>query len=154
MEPVDLNQLTTTICALLAPDAIAKHIDFSLDCQIKPATINASKTSIDILLRNLIDNAIRYTPDNGKIAVATAKHGDSIILSVSDNGPGIPYELHNRVFERFYRIVGNTATGSGLGLGIVKQIATIHNAQIQLAEGIDGKGLGIYIRFPMGKESI
>ena len=152
MEHVDLNQLVTTICALLAPDAINKNIDFSLDCQIKPAMINASKTSIDILLRNLIDNSIRYTPEHGKIVVTTAKHEHSIILSVCDNGPGIPYELHNRVFERFYRIVGNNATGSGLGLGIVKQIATIHDAQIQLAEGIEGKGLGIYIRFPMNDE--
>ena len=117
----------------------------------EPAMIDASKTSIDILLRNLVDNAIRYTPEHGKIIITTAKHNEDIILSVCDNGPGIPHELHTRVFERFYRIVGNNATGSGLGLGIVKQIAHIHNAQIQLAEGIDGKGLGIYIRFPADK---
>ena len=71
-----------------------------------------------------------------------------IILRVVDNGPGIPQELRDRVFERFFRVVGNRTTGSGLGLGIVQQIVNLHEASIELLTAESGRGLEVKITFP------
>jgi len=69
-------------------------------------------------------------------------------LIVKDNGPGIPDELHERIFDRFFRVLGSNVQGSGLGLSIVTQIANLHSAEIKLTKGLEGKGLGVMIIFP------
>ena len=99
-------------------------------------------------MRNLVDNAIRYTPEGGQVHVCILKVNEKIILRVSDTGPGIPEELYERVFERFYRVLGTNTTGSGLGLAIVQQIASLHNASIKLGKSAEYSGLQVDITFP------
>ena len=96
----------------------------------------------------MIDNAIRYTPEGGLVQVNVSQDEQHTILRVRDNGPGIPPELRARVFERFFRVVGNKSPGSGLGLAIVQQIAQLHHAQVKLSAPEKGSGLIVDIIFP------
>ena len=72
-----------------------------------------------------------------------------LVLEVQDNGPGIPNELRERVFERFFRVVGNKSTGSGLGLAIVRQVAELHGGKIELDSPTEGTGLIVRVLFPV-----
>jgi two-component system sensor histidine kinase QseC len=151
-EAVDLHLHTQNIMADLAPKAIEKNIEIELHAKGK-IIITANPTSIEILIRNIIDNAINYTPRGGRVIVRINKQDLYIIFSVQDNGLGIPKELRERVFDRFFRIDTNAAEGSGLGLGIVKQIAQIHHAQIELNTPPAGKGLLFNVKFPIPTDS-
>jgi two-component system OmpR family sensor kinase len=101
-----------------------------------------------ILLGNLLDNALRYTPPGGRIDVAAGREGGAALLQVADTGPGIPPHERERVFDRFYRGEGNDAWGSGLGLSIVSSIAAAHGAAVSLCEREQGSGLIVEVRFP------
>jgi signal transduction histidine kinase len=103
---------------------------------------------LSVLLRNLVDNAIRYTPAAGEVSVAVERIDGAVRLSVSDNGPGIPPAERDRVGERFYRILGSDESGSGLGLSIVKRIAELHRATVSLGAGDGGRGLRASVIFP------
>jgi len=105
--------------------------------------------ALSILIRNLIDNAIRYTPQGGKINVSVFKSNNNIILNVTDNGPGIPETERTHVLDRFYRIVGNNETGSGLGLSIVKRITELHGATLEIGQPETKKGTRITVSFPL-----
>lgn len=144
---MDMVKEAAEIAAQLAPEAISKNIDLELIAPDK-AMMMGNPTAIGILVRNLVDNAIRYSPEEGEIKIKVSETADQVILEVIDTGPGIPEELRERVFERFYRIVGNKATGSGLGLGIVQQIAKLHDATIELRTPENGKGLNFTVTFP------
>jgi len=109
--------------------------------------IHANLASIQILLRNLIDNAIRYSPEHSQIRISTEIKGKEALIKVIDQGPGIPEELHQRVFERFYRELGTGQSGTGLGLSIVSTICGLHKAKIELGTGEEGKGLRVLLRF-------
>jgi two-component system sensor histidine kinase TctE len=98
-------------------------------------------------LANLIDNALRYTPTGGVITVGSGIIDGHAVLSVEDNGPGIPSAEREQVFERFYRIPGSVGDGCGLGLAIVREITGLHGATIQL-DAPDGGGLRITLSFP------
>ena len=84
------------------------------------------------LLKNLLDNALRYTPRGGRVTVRVRNAERSVFLEVEDNGPGIPEAERQRVFDRFYRILGTNVDGSGLGLAIVREIAEQHDALIRV----------------------
>lgn len=145
----NLAREAADIAAELAPEAIAKKIELELICEVDEPLMTGHPTAIGILLRNLIDNAIRYSPEKSTVTIKIERHDDRLVLRVIDNGPGIPDELKERVFERFFRILGNKATGSGLGLGIVLQIAKIHHADIKLEKPESGQGLDFQICFPI-----
>ena len=115
--------------------------------------IVGNDTTIGILIRNVVDNAIRYTPKDGAIKIEIKNQNKQVILSVSDTGPGIPQELHERVFERFYRMIGTNTTGSGLGLAIVSQIAKLYHAHISLSTPPNGIGLQFDVAFPTVQDS-
>ena len=144
---MDMVKEAAEIAAQLAPEAISKNIDLELIAPDK-AMMMGNPTAIGILIRNLVDNAIRYSPEDGEIKIKVSELDNHVILEVIDTGPGIPEELRERVFERFYRVVGNKATGSGLGLGIVQQIAKLHDAKIELRTPENGKGLNFTVTFP------
>ncbi len=148
MTRVNLNQLAQEIIAHLASNAIAKKIEIELISEGQALTMEGNATALSILLRNLVENAIRYTDRNGHIVVSITETPHTLMLTVSDNGPGISPELRERVFERFFRILGSKVSGSGLGLAIVKQIVDLHHAQIDLKPGLDNRGLCIEIIFP------
>jgi two-component system sensor histidine kinase QseC len=101
-----------------------------------------------MLIRNLVDNAIRYTPAPGAIAVRCGQQGGASYLAIADSGPGIPADMEERVFERFFRLAGAQLPGSGLGLSIVQRIAERHGAQVKLGPGLDGAGLNVTVTFP------
>ncbi len=146
--PVKLAREVTEIAAMLAPDAINKNIELEFLSPDSQSVIKGDATSIGILIRNLIDNAIRYTPKDGWVTIEIRENAQNVILVITDSGPGIPQKLRARVFERFYRIVGSGSSGSGLGLGIVQQIAKLHGAEIVLLTPESGKGLEVQVIFP------
>jgi two-component system OmpR family sensor kinase len=138
--------------AIVARGALAvdKHIDLGL-ARETPVHVRGDPASLAILLSNLLDNALRYTPEGGKIDVALDNDGGRAVLTVIDNGPGIPPEERARVFDRFFR-GDDREPGSGLGLSIVKRIADAHHATIELGAPDDGTGLVVTVRFPPSVE--
>lgn len=143
---VNVNQVMHQIARELQTMADQKNItlDFSMPT---PCFIDANLASIQILLRNLIDNALRYSPEHSKVTLSTEATPTETILRISDQGPGIPESLHERVFERFYRQLGTGQTGTGLGLSIVSTICQLHRAKVDLMEGESG-GLVVLLTFP------
>ncbi|PMQ17239.1 Sensor protein SrrB [Janthinobacterium sp. AD80] len=113
-----------------------------------PAPCALDADSLQILLRNLVDNALRYTPVPGAVAVSCGVEEGRSYLRVADTGPGIAPEMHERVFERFVRLGGAQLPGSGLGLSIVRRIAERHGAHIVLGAGLQGRGLALTVIFP------
>lgn len=112
----------------------------------------ANSALIQSLLRNVIDNAIRYTPEQGKIKVSCYQDSinHKVVITVADSGPGVEAELRSRITERFYRVVGSGQQGSGLGLSIVDKIVQIHDASWHLDESEWG-GLAVSFKFPLPK---
>lgn len=146
---IDLIQITQDILTMIAPTAIEKQIELSFDHEKNVPKFIGNATAIGILIRNLVDNAIRYTDSHGLIEVNVYKSKDTeeSVLEVADNGPGIPDELKSRVFERFFRVLGSKSQGSGLGLGIVSQICSLHGARIELDKPEMGTGLIVRVYF-------
>lgn len=131
--------------------ALEKNIDISLN-GTRGKFVFGSSAAISVLMRNLINNAIRYTPKNGIVKIMITRINESIIFSVADSGPGIPATERQKVFERFYRQLGTKVAGSGLGLSIVTRIADLHDLSFELAES-EFRGLLINVKFkPMDRE--
>lgn len=147
-EKIDLNNEIAIVLAEFTPFAQSKDISIEFFSNTKEHQfINGNSYAIKVLLENLVDNAIRYTPNNGMVRVSVEKDNASIIVRIVDNGAGIPEALQEKVFNRFYRIVGNKEMGSGLGLSIVQQIAKIYNAEINLKTPLSGAGLEAVMAF-------
>lgn len=151
---IDIHKMATETLALLVPAAVEKSIDIGLDCPDGPMKLTANAAMIGIMLRNLVDNALRYSPEHSFVTVSLNKTTNHMVLSVIDNGPGIPPELRARVFERFYRVLGTNTQGTGLGLAIVQQIASLHQAHVSLGAGPDGSGLKVTVTFPLKPQII
>jgi len=146
-EPVDLVQTAVAVVAERAPSALEKNIEIELT-EDSRGVVNGDAAALAILIRNLVDNAIRYTPPGGRVEVSVATREDGITITVTDNGPGIPELERARVFERFYRAPGSGGQGCGLGLSIAQRIAELHGASIELAAPVTGSGLRVMVRFP------
>ncbi len=130
-ETLDLSTVVNEILKNSSPLTVHKKID--LEAKIAPdIKINANANALTIMLRNIIDNAIKFTPDNGKIIVSLTSDATNIVLHVSDTGSGIPDAEKDKVFERFYRANKTNTQGSGLGLSMAKWVCDIHEAQITL----------------------
>ncbi|MEN9727140.1 MAG: hypothetical protein RL434_1506, partial [Pseudomonadota bacterium] len=112
--------------------------------------VSGQATALRSVVSNLLDNALRYTPPPGRIALDLTAEGDDAVLQVTDTGPGIPTAERSRVFDRFYRIPGTAAEGSGLGLAIVKRVVERHHGEITVASGPGGQGACFRIRLPRG----
>lgn len=147
IKPLDLHKLASETLAYLVPVALEKYIEIELAPPPEDATVLGNDITLGVLIRNIVDNAIRYTPLSGEIKVQVADENDHIVFRVIDSGPGIPAEFRERVFERFFRVLGTTAPGSGLGLAIVSQIADLHHAQISIKTPANGHGLQFEIIF-------
>ena len=148
-DAVNLGKLTREILAMLAPSAVEKHIELEFENDETIQKIQGNATALGILIRNLVDNAIRYCGENGRVIVRLTKHDQEIMLEVSDNGPGIPPDLQARVFERFFRVLGNKSPGSGLGLAIVQQICELHGGRVALDSPAQGTGLIVRVYLPL-----
>ena len=110
--------------------------------------VEGDGTMLREMLVNLVDNAIRYTRRGGRVTVSVSRAGDLAVLDVEDNGPGIPADEREQVFERFYRVLGTEGDGSGLGLAIVREVVDGAGGTVALAEA-DGGGLVVSVRLPV-----
>jgi two-component system OmpR family sensor kinase len=143
----DLSALARDAVVARAGLAAAKSIDLGL-VRADAAVVDGEAATLAILLSNLLDNALRYTPRGGRIDVAVERADDAATLEVADSGPGIPAEERARVFDRFVRGRDVHEPGSGLGLSIVKRIADAHHATVSLDTPAEGSGLVVRVRFP------
>ena len=142
----DLTHIVQETMADILPFADKKNINLKVNA-VNSIHIDANAQALSILLRNLLDNAIRYTPESGRVDVHLEDTPSGVTLSIADNGPGIANAHREYVFKRFSRRNETRESGSGLGLSIVKQIADLHHAVINLGESSEN-GLQVDIFFP------
>ncbi|SEB20425.1 sensor histidine kinase [Variovorax sp. YR216] len=150
LERVDLAAAALHGIEQLAALADRRRIDLGMERPAgdDPLWVRAQPALLDALVSNLVDNALRYTQEEGRVTVRLRRLGDEVELSVEDNGPGIPAEAIERVFERFYRVSQNTE-GTGLGLAIVREIARAFGAAVSLTSNEDSRtGLRATVVFP------
>lgn len=146
---VNLHKLAVEEITAQVPAAMEKNIELELDCIDESTTIEGNSTALSIMLRNLVDNAIRYSAPNSFVKVKFDNtQASEVLMTITDNGPGIPAELRSRVFERFYRVLGTKQSGSGLGLAIVQRIAILHHAKVKLGAPDNGIGLQVTVTLP------
>jgi two-component system sensor histidine kinase QseC len=146
-QTVDLQALAQQGVAEIAPAAAGKGIEVGL-APGAAAPVAGDAVLLAVLLRNLLDNAVRYTPPGGEVEVSVRPVDGGVSLTVVDNGPGIPEAERGQVFERFHRVLGSGEAGSGLGLSIVRRIADLHRAGVSLEAGPGGRGLRVEVSFP------
>ena len=145
---VDLQQLLEESASTWLDFALANQVDLGFEAQ--PALVRGSSWMLRELLGNLIHNAIRHSPPQGRVTVRCATAGDGAsLVEVEDEGPGIPVAERGKVFERFYQAPGAAQGGSGLGLAVVQEVALRHNAIVTLTDGAGGKGLLVLVKFPV-----
>ena len=152
-EKLDLAKFVKHVTSELAPNAIIKEIDLGYAGSDKKILINGEKARLYDLIYNLIENAIRYTANGGKVTTYVSLDGNEVCLVVEDNGIGIAKEERSLVFDRFYRSSQSKEFGSGVGLAIVKEIASLHNAKIEIADAKEGIGTEIKVYFQIALES-
>jgi two-component system OmpR family sensor kinase len=148
LQPVDMAGVAKRAVADLIGVAQAKNIDLGLQ-RADAGEVQGQLESLNILMRNLVDNAIKYTPGGGTVDVSVTAEADAVTVSVEDSGPGIPPEERERVFDRFYRVAGSEVSGSGLGLAIIKSIAERHGAKLVLGESQRLGGLEAKVILPI-----
>ncbi|MBK6007661.1 sensor histidine kinase N-terminal domain-containing protein [Ramlibacter ginsenosidimutans] len=146
-EAIDLEELAREAVSERLAGAHAKQLDLGLATS-EPLRITSSRESLLLILRNLLDNAIKYTPAGGRIDIAHGRDAEGPWLAVEDSGPGIPEAELPRVFDRFYRVPGSDAEGSGLGLAIVRTVAERLGAQVRLGRSASLGGLRAELRLP------
>ncbi len=127
---------------------LAQQKNIALETNTVDLRVEGMEDALKLLITNLTDNAIRYTQPEGRILLSVRQQDHLAVIEVSDNGPGIAPEERKRVFDRFYRALGTKAQGHGLGLAIVKRIVEIHHGEIQIEDGLDGKGTTMRIQLP------
>lgn len=148
---VDMATLTRRVLAELAPEALARQQDLSLSAPER-CPVSGSETLLAVLVRNLVDNALRYSPVGSRIEVALSVHGDTLRLRVSDSGPGLSEPDLARLGERFFRVLGTGAAGSGLGWSIVQRIAAAHGARLHCTRSASLGGLEVEVDLPQAAD--
>lgn len=145
--PLDFDRLAREVTREWVPRARDKEIDLGFECAGRPATIDGNAVLLREALNNLLDNAIRYTPPDGHVT-ARIVVAEAVMLEVVDDGIGIEETERERVFERFYRVLGTEAEGTGLGLAIVRSVVDLHRASVRLVANPAGRGTIVRAFFP------
>lgn len=143
--PVSVQHVYRRVLEGILPLAEAKHVDIGVDGE-QDATLWVSEPDLIAVIRNLVDNAIRYTQDGGIVDLAVTTEDGHAILRIQDSGPGIQVVERQRVFDPFYRTLGSDQAGSGLGLAIVKAITDRIGAKIQLAFTDEARHSGLRVQ--------
>jgi two-component system sensor histidine kinase QseC len=144
---VDLAAVVRSAVAEVAPAALARGQAIEVEAGAASVVIG-DEVLLHVLARNLVDNAARYSPPQARIAVHLAREDDRIVLAVEDSGPGLPEADLARLGQRFFRVGGNEASGSGLGWSIVRRIADLHAAQVAVQRSAALGGLSVRISLP------
>lgn len=147
LQPLDLGPFAMDVTQGWVPQALKGGIDLGFEGPEAPAIVLADPSSLADLLDNLLDNAIRYSREGGRVTVRVASSPRPCV-SVSDDAVRIPPQERERVFERFHRLPEGGTDGSGLGLAIVREIARVHGAEVSLEEDGDGEGNLFRVVFP------
>jgi two-component system OmpR family sensor kinase len=147
---VSVHQVFRHVLEDLMPLADAKHLNIGVTSE-HDVSLYTSEADLTTLVKNLVDNAVRYTPDGGQVDLSVHTTGARAVIAVVDSGPGIPRSEFRRVFDPFYRVAGNSLTGSGLGLSIVDTIAKRIEAEVTLAYANERmqSGLCAQVLFPL-----
>ncbi len=145
MVALDLAEVGRAALAATVPQALARGCELELHAD-EPLPVQGDAASLTVLVRNLVDNAVRHSPPGGRVEVRIAPADGAPTLTVDDAGPGIPPEDRERVFDRFFRRADAAGEGSGLGLAIVRKVAERHGAEVQLSDSPLG-GLRASVRF-------
>ncbi len=149
-ERADLSELALHVAREF--EVFAEANQRTLTLEIAPARIDCNIDEIGILLRNLVDNALRYTQKDGRVRIRCGRvdtdAGSAGYVEVADDGPGVPTGEREAIFRRFHRVPGNGGRGSGIGLSLVAGIARLHMATIVTGIGIDGRGFSVRVQFP------
>jgi two-component system OmpR family sensor kinase/two-component system sensor histidine kinase QseC len=145
MVPIELGEVARTALAETVPFAQARGTTLELVVDA-PVRVRGDAPTLTVLVRNLVDNAVRYAPPGARVEVGVGEDGGSALLRVDDSGPGIPADERARVFDRFYRHAPGNEAGTGLGLAIVRSVADRHHASVALGDSPLG-GLRVEVRF-------
>ena len=138
--PVALAEVAKAAASWVSREATRRHIELSIDSD--GSSVLGHAIDLERLLRNLLDNAVRHSPEGGLVRVEARSDGDRVHISVLDEGPGVPPEERDRVFDPFFRAASERRRddGSGLGLAIVREIARVHGGDVTVEQGPGGKG--------------
>jgi len=150
--PIGMTALVGEVLETLRPEAEARHV------VLRPRVaagleVAGSPAALAILLRNVIDNAIRYAPEGSTVEVSAEGDDRQVVLAVTDEGPGVSAEERTRIFDRFYRGAGVTAPGSGLGLSIARRVAELHRGRIEVSDPPSERGLCVSVWLPRAIEA-
>jgi signal transduction histidine kinase len=148
-EEVELGELVKGRCDLLAQVAGGRNQNLDLTIT-EPLFIHGAPQLLERLVDNLVGNALKYSPEGETVEIRLKRCGDTVEIEVTDHGPGIPVDARAHLFERFYRIPGETASGSGLGLAVVKEVADWHGASVEVASSV-GDGSSFSVRIPAAR---
>ena len=146
--PLDLSEVVTEAAGELEPMAGDHQISISAPAG---AEMQGARDELHRLTLNLLENALRHTDPGTAVEATVERINGEVVLSVEDDGPGIPVELRDKVFERFFRGAGDRSGSSGLGLSIVHAVASSHDGSVQLVEPLDGRGARFVVRFPAAR---
>jgi signal transduction histidine kinase len=143
--PVDLSDVLTEAASELEPVAGDHHISISA---APGAEVEGARDELHRLVLNLMENALRHTDPGTAVEASVERRNGEVVLAVEDDGPGIAPELREKIFERFFRGAGDRSGSSGLGLSIVRAVATSHNGTVTLEPPLDGRGARFVVRLP------
>ena len=150
LEEINMNELIKSSVDALRSKAAEKGIDVSFESEEEAYKVKANRFLLEQMFINLIDNAVKYTPESGRVAIRVSSHDSQILTEISDTGIGIPKEHLPRIFERFYRVDKTRSRnlgGTGLGLSIVKHIVIMHGGRIEV-QSEEGKGSKFSVTLP------
>jgi len=142
--PVDLSALSRRVVAELAPRAIGKNQTLALEAT-QPCSLAGNETLLAVLVRNLVDNAVRYSPPSARVKVSVQCQAGRVAFSVEDSGPGMAEADCQRLGERFFRVTGSDESGSGLGWSIVRRIACVHGLDLQVGHSVELGGFAVRV---------
>lgn len=145
--PVALDAVARRVAAALAPQALARRQQLELDAD-GDLRVDGVEALLSVLIRNLVENALRYSPAGATVRATVARHGSTVVLTVEDSGPGMAEADIARLGERFFRVLGQEASGSGLGWSIVRRIVALHHAQCEVARSATLGGLAVRVLLP------
>jgi len=150
LERVVLGTLLREALDAVQPRAQERRcaVEIAVDPAAAGAAVSGDRQKLLSLVTNLLDNAVRYGPEGGRVRAELRNEGGATVLAVADEGTGIPGDLRERVFESYYRIPGSAGPGSGLGLAIVREVAEAHGARVAIEDGPGRRGARVVVRFP------